>query len=144
MNIVDTLKKVLANNFAFYLKAQYFHWNVEGSDFYQLHNFFGDLYEEVYGSIDHLAEEIRALKAYAPGSFERYIQLSDVKGDDRILTSQQMLQQLLSDNEIVINSYMEALQLADESKAVGLSDFIQGRVDQHQKHAWMLRSFLKE
>jgi len=143
MKLVDSLKITLAENFALYLKAQYYHWNVEGSDFYQLHEFFGDLYEEIYSSIDKLAEEIRSLNAYAPGSFERFSQLSKIRGEDRIISSDEMLSQLLEDNATYINTLTEAFKLAEEEKEIGLSNFIQDRIDQHKKHAWMLRSFLK-
>lgn len=143
MSLIDSLKIVLAENFALYLKAHYYHWNVEGSDFYQLHEFFGDLYEEVYSSIDKFAEEIRALNSYAPGSFKRYSELSKIEGEERILTSKEMISQLLTDNNTYINTLTEAFQLSENQKEIGLSNFIQDRIDQHKKHAWMLRSFLK-
>lgn len=143
MSLIDSLKIVLAENFALYLKAHYYHWNVEGSDFYQLHEFFGDLYEEVYSSIDKFAEEIRALNSYAPGSFKRYSELSKIEGEERILTSKEMISQLLTDNNTYINTLTETFQLSENQKEIGLSNFIQDRIDQHKKHAWMLRSFLK-
>lgn len=143
MTLIDSIKMVLANNFALYLKAHYFHWNVEGPDFAQFHDFFGDLYTEIYSSIDHFAEEIRALDAYAPGSFERYIELSQIKGEERLLTSLEMLRQLQVDNQTMIASLEAAYKLADIANELGLSNFIQDRIDQHKKHAWMIRSFLK-
>lgn len=143
MNLVDSVKRVLANNFALYLKAQYYHWNVEGPDFAQFHAFFGEFYEAVYDSVDHFAEEIRALDAYAPGSFERFIQLSDIKGDDRVPRPLDMVQQLASDNNLMLGSLREAYQMADEAGALGLANFIQDRIDIHSKYAWMFKSFLK-
>jgi starvation-inducible DNA-binding protein len=143
MALVDSLKKTLANNFALYLKAQYYHWNVEGPDFAQYHSFFGDFYEEVYGAIDHMAEEIRVLDSYAPGSFERFIQLSDIKGEDRILTCRQMIDQLINDNNVMIASLTETYKLAEDAGALGLNDFLQARLDAHGKHAWMLKAFSK-
>lgn len=62
----DKLKQVLGTSFAFYIKAAGFHWNIEGPNFPQYHAFLGDLYNEVYGSIDQLAEIIRQLDSYAP------------------------------------------------------------------------------
>lgn len=143
MTLIDSIKMVLANNFALYLKAHYFHWNVEGPDFAQFHDFFENLYTEIYSSIDHFAEEIRALDAYAPGSFERYIELSQIKGEERLLTSLEMLRQLQVDNQTMIASLQQAYKLAEASVELGLSNFIQDRIDQHKKHAWMIRSFLK-
>jgi len=141
--LVDEIKVVLASNFALYLKAHYFHWNVEGPDFAQFHSFFEDLYTDFYSAIDHFAEEIRALDAYAPGSLNRYLELSLIKGEDRIITSFEMLKQLQSDNQIIISALEKAYKLSEESNELGLSNFIQDRIDQHKKHAWMIKSFLK-
>lgn len=139
----DILKVVLAENFSLYLKAQYYHWNVEGPDFYQLHEFFGNLYEEIYSSIDKFAEEIRAIGSYAPGSFKRFSELSSIEDEERILTANEMLSQFLKDNATYINTLTQAFNQAEVEKEIGLSNFIQDRIDQHKKHAWMLRSFLK-
>jgi starvation-inducible DNA-binding protein len=107
------------------------------------HKFFKNLYTEIYSSIDHFAEEIRALDAYAPGSFERYVELSQIKGEERLLTSLEMLRQLQVDNQTMIASLQQAYKLAEASVELGLSNFIQDRIDQHKKHAWMIKAFLK-
>ena len=78
--LVGQMKGLLASTFALYLKAHYFHWNVEGPDFAQYHEFFGNFYESVYGNVDKIAEEIRALDAYAPGSLGRFQELTGIKG----------------------------------------------------------------
>ena len=143
MDLVDLMKKVLANNFALYLKAHGFHWNVEGPDFAQYHEFFGNFYEEVYGAVDSIAEHIRALDAYAPNTFERYTELSDIKSEERILQAGQMIQQLSNDNQTMIQSLISAYRAAEESVELGLANFIQDRIDQHKKHAWMLKAFSK-
>ena len=144
MELVDSMKKVLANNFVLYLKAHGFHWNVEGSDFAQYHEFFGNFYEEVYGAVDSIAEHIRALDSYAPSTLQRYNELSDIKGEDRVLQAKQMLQQLLIDNNTMLSSLMNAYYAAEEAKELGLANFLQDRIDQHKKHGWMLRAFSKE
>ena len=143
MNLVDSLKITLANNFALYLKAHYYHWNVEGPDFAQYHSFFGDFYEEVYGAVDTIAEQIRALNAYAPGSFERYLELSQISGEDRIIPASEMLRELEVANQTMITSLTASYHLADAAGELGLANFLQDRLDQHKKHAWMIRSFLK-
>jgi starvation-inducible DNA-binding protein len=83
----DLLKQLLASNFAYYLKAHYFHWNVEGSDFVQYHTYFGDLYGELWGAVDTIAEHIRILGVYAPGSLSRFSQLSVIDDQINIPTS---------------------------------------------------------
>lgn len=142
--LIDNLKKVLASNFAFYLKAHFFHWNVEGPDFAQFHDFFGDLYEELFSPIDKWAEEIRALNSYTPGSFNRYLDLSVIDGQERVdLVPLDMIRELFADNTLMINLLTQTYNDAENEKQIGLANFIQDRIDAHNKHGWMLRSFLK-
>ena len=137
------MKVVLATSFAFYLKAHNFHWNVEGPNFPQYHEFFGKLYEEVHAAIDDIAEHIRAIDAYAPGSFTRFAELSLIKDEIDIPNPMDMCRKLFNSNGILIKLLEEAQQIAETSKEVGLSNFLQDRVDIHKKHQWMLRSILK-
>ena len=74
--LIEMMRKVLADTFAMYLKAHNYHWNVEGSNFPQYHDFFGNLYQELHGAVDPIAEEIRALDAYVPGSLSRFLELT--------------------------------------------------------------------
>lgn len=141
--LVDRMKVVLADTFAFYLKTHQYHWNVEGPDFPQYHEFLSNLYEEVYGSIDRIAEEIRALGEYAPGSFSRFQQLSSIVDSTSAPSAGEMFNTLASDNQIVLSSLMETYRLAEEYNEIGLSNFLQDRYDAHKKHAWMLSSILK-
>lgn len=141
--LVEKMKVVLATSFAFYLKAHNFHWNVEGPNFPQYHEFFGKLYEEVHAAIDDIAEHIRAIDAYAPGSFTRFAELSLIKDEIDIPNPIDMCRKLFNNNGILIKLLEEAQQIAETSKEVGLSNFLQDRVDIHKKHQWMLRSILK-
>lgn len=143
--LVDDLKTLLATQYAFVIKAQNFHWNVEGPDFAQLHEFFGNIYEEVYSnSIDQVAEHIRTLDNYTPGSFERFAELSLVMGQTKIPRARLMIEELLEDNDAVISLLNQTFASAEEENRQGIADFVAGRIEAHQKHAWMLRSFLKE
>ena len=110
----DIMKKVLADTFALYLKAHNYHWNVEGSNFPQYHDFFGNLYEELHGAVDPIAEEIRALDAYAPGSFSRYLELTEIEDELSIPSGVEMARRLSSDNEKVLATLNLAFKLADE------------------------------
>jgi starvation-inducible DNA-binding protein len=111
--------------------------------FPQLHGFFGGIYEEVYGSIDPFAENIRKLGSYAPGSFSRLSQLAAINDEERIPPAKDMLEILLQDNDVILESIKAAYDAAELVGAVGLSDFLAGRQDAHMKHGWMLRATLK-
>lgn len=141
--LIELMKKALADSYAFTIKAQNYHWNVEGPNFPQYHEFFGKLYEEVYSSIDSTAEEIRALGAYAPGSFSRFRELSDIEDETTIPIPAEMFRKLLADNQVIIETLTTAFGLADNFNEQGLADYIAGRIDAHKKHDWMLKSISK-
>jgi starvation-inducible DNA-binding protein len=143
--LADDLKTLLATEYAFVIKAQNFHWNVEGPDFSQLHKFFGKLYVEVYdNSIDRTAEYIRTLDEYSPGSFERFIELSQITGQTKIPRARLMIEELLNDNTTMIDLLNRVFESAAAEKQEGIANFIAERIDAHGKHGWMLRSFLKD
>ena len=141
--LTEIMKKVLADTFAMYLKSHNYHWNVEGSNFPQYHEFFGNLYEELHGAIDPIAEQIRALDSYAPGSFSRFMELTDIEDELNVPLGTDMARKLMADNQIVLNTLNMAFKLAEQFDNQGLADFIAGRIDTHNKHAWMLRSISK-
>ena len=141
--LAEDLKVVLASSYAYQLKAHYFHWNVEGSDFSQLHDFFGGIYQEVFASIDTAAEVIRQLDEYAPGSFDRFRSLSIVDSQTKVPRAKLMLEELLEDTNKMLDLTKRVFDVAVEEKQEGIADFIAGRIDAFAKHAWMLRSFLK-
>jgi starvation-inducible DNA-binding protein len=141
----NDLKILLATQYAFVIKCQFFHWCVEGPDFSQLHKFFGKIYEEVYeNSIDATAEYIRILEEYTPGSFERFGELSLISGQIKVPRARLMLQELLEDNQVVIDLLNQCFAAAEQENQQGIADFIAGRIDAQGKHGWMLKAFLKE
>jgi starvation-inducible DNA-binding protein len=138
MTLEQAMKVALANTFAFYLKAHNFHWNTEGPNFPQYHKFLDDLYNEVWEAVDAVAEHIRALDMYAPGSFQRFQELATIKDQTLVPRAELMMEELLHDNQLVIESLEQAYQLADGH--LGLQNFLQDRIDRHEKHGWMIRS----
>jgi starvation-inducible DNA-binding protein len=142
-DLVQQMKVVLASTFAMYLKAHNFHWNVEGPNFSEYHALFGNIYEDVHGSVDEVAERIRTLDQYAPGSMSRFAQLSVVDDQINIPNARSMIQELLSDNVKVIAELTKAFNLATKAGKEGLADYFAGRIDVHEKHGWMLRATLK-
>lgn len=141
--LVKLMRIAFASEYSFYLKAHNFHWNVEGIHFQQFHELFGTIYEEVYGSIDEFAENIRKLGAYTPGSFERFNMLSKIDDENGIPTAEQMVQILLQDSDKMAVIFKAAFDVAEANGEHGLADFLAGRQDAHRKHSWMLRSTLK-
>lgn len=141
--LADTLKETLADIFTLYFKAQSFHWNVEGPDFPQYHEFLGNLYEEVYSSVDPIAELIRTLDVYAPVSLARLMSMTSVEEADSIPESKSMMMTLRRDNDKVLAKLLQAYDEAEKANEFGISNYLQDRIQAHEKHAWMLRVLTK-
>ena len=141
--LVKAMKIAFSTEFSFYLKAHYFHWNVEGSDFLEYHDLFGKIYEEVYDSIDAFAENIRKLGSYTPGSYTRLSMLTQIEDETDVLPKEQMVAELLADNGKILKVIKLVYDLAEREGQHGLSNFLAERLDAHQKHGWMLRASLK-
>jgi len=142
--LADSLKTLLATNFAYYLKAQFFHWSVEGPDFYSLHKFLQKIYEDAYSAVDPIAEYIRSLNDYAPGSFERFSELTEIQGQTKIPRARLMLEELLSNNDSMIVLLNRCFAEATAENQQGIANFLADRLSQHGKYGWQLASFLKD
>lgn len=142
--ITNPLKIAFADTYALYVKAQNYHWNVEGPMFPMYHEFFGKIYEEVGGAIDQFAEEIRAAGAYAPGAFSRFKELTTIQDEVLVVEPAQMVANLYADNMKVYASLALARTAADKYSANGLVNFLEERLDAHKKHDWMLKATMKQ
>jgi starvation-inducible DNA-binding protein len=138
--LIDKAKTVLADTFVMYMKSHSYHWNVIGPDFPQLHEFFGNLYEDLHGAVDPLAEHVRALDAFAPATLIRMTELSSIKEDEKIPTTQNMITNLLDANETVLKSLTDARKKAEEDGMFGYVNFLEERMMIHAKHGWMLKA----
>jgi starvation-inducible DNA-binding protein len=136
-------KVAFASEFSFYLKAHNFHWNVEGSDFFEYHELFGKIYEEVYSSIDNFAEKIRSLGTYVPASYSRFDMLSKIEDETQILPKDAMVKELLMDNARILTILKYTYDAAEDAGEHGFSNFLAERMDAHRKHGWMLRASIK-
>lgn len=138
-----SLRIALSNTFMLYFKAHSHHWNVKGMQFSQLHSFFGDLYEDAFGAVDGLAEQIRALGEDAPKTIGEMYEYKTVNEGNVSVTAEEMLNDLLIANAGVIESLNKAMEYATAANDQGLMDYLAGRLDTHKKNAWMIRSHLQ-
>jgi starvation-inducible DNA-binding protein len=138
------LKIVLANTYAMYFKAHGFHWNVEGKDFSQFHDFFSGIYQELFAAVDTIAEEIRALDEYAPYNMTELASITTIKESNIYgVNVSGMLSDLNVANVSVIEALNSAHKLAEAENNRGLLNLIEERLDVHAKHGWMIRASSK-
>ncbi|HWI98829.1 MAG TPA: Dps family protein [Burkholderiales bacterium] len=142
--IVQSLSRLLADTYVLYLKTHSFHWNVEGPMFQTLHQMFMDQYTETWNAIDLIAERIRSLGEYAPGTYREYARLTRIKETEGVPRAEEMIRLLIDGQEAVVRTAREALSVADEANDQPTLDLLTQRMQVHEKNAWMLRSLLKK
>ena len=141
--LIISMKKVLADTFVMYFKAHTYHWNVEGADFKQYHDFFGGIYLELFEAVDNIAEHIRQLDGYAPTALMELKSYSMVSEDEEAVSAMSMINRLLDANNLLLASLMMAYKDAEAATELGLANFLQDRIAAHQKHGWMLKATTK-
>lgn len=139
----SSMKVVLADTFSMYMQAHKYHFNVEGPDFSQYHKLFGKIYDELWQSVDAIAEHIRVLDEYVPFNYARLQELSTVEDDNKIPTASTMIERLLDTNNKVIESVKQALEQAKIANDEGLINFLGERLEVQGKHGWFLRASTK-
>ena len=140
--IVQGLSQLLADTFSIYIKTHNFHWNVSGPMFVTLHTLFEQQYTELALAIDIIAERIRALGAFAPGSFKAFQELTSIPDMEDIPDALTMIALLLEDNETIIKTARSIIPLADKAYDTPTADLATARILVHEKTAWMLTSLL--
>jgi starvation-inducible DNA-binding protein len=142
--LADDLKTFLGSSYAYFTKAWGFHWNVEGSNFGELHKFFSKIYTDTQDSIDRTAEFIRTTNEYAPGSLERFQELSQISGQIKIPRARLMITELLADTQTMIDLSVRLFESAQSERREDIANFAAERQEKHGKYAWQLKSYLKD
>ena len=140
--IADGLSRVLADSYLLYVRAHNFHWNVEGPMFHTLHVLFEEQYTELAPAIDEIAERIRALDHPAPGTFSEFSKLSDIEDVSGVPKADEMTRLLMLGHETVARTAREVIPVAQNAGDEPTADLMIGRMQVHEKAAWMLRSLL--
>ena len=139
----EELTELLADVFSFYLRAHGAHWNVVGADFAEYHKLFQKIYEDVYESVDPLAENLRKLGAKAPFQLTQFLTLRTL--EDATAVSQDpraLAMDLLTANDILLDEISDAFDCATAYGQQGVANFLAGRMDQHQLWKWQLSASL--
>ncbi len=141
--VVDALSRLLADSYTLYLKTHNYHWNVTGPMFTTLHTLFMTQYSELALAIDEIAERIRSLGAYAPGSYTEFKALSKVKEASGQPSAAQMIKTLVADQATIVEAARAVFKAAEKAGDQATADLATRRLDVHEKNAWMLRSHLE-
>jgi starvation-inducible DNA-binding protein len=143
-NIAQGLSHLLADTYTLYLKTHYFHWNVTGPMFNTLHLMFETQYNELALAVDLIAERIRALDVYAPGTYRDFAKLTSIKETESVPKAQDMIIELVAGHEAVCRTARSVFPSADAASDEATADLLTQRLQLHEKTAWMLRSMLEK
>lgn len=141
--IANVLSRILADSYVLYLKLHNYHWNVTGKLFYPLHEQFEEQYTELAQAIDEIAERIRTLGHWAPGTYKEFYELTSIEEDTDQPEALEMVKRLVFDNEQIVRTAREALKTASEAEDEATVDILTQRLAVHSKTAWILRSHLE-
>ncbi|MDI7775217.1 DNA starvation/stationary phase protection protein [Asticcacaulis sp. EMRT-3] len=140
--VAHELSKVLADTFTIYQKTHGYHWNVRGPNFRGLHLLLEEQYNEIWTSVDEIAERIRALGEVAPMGSDAFGNLTSIKDGDPSLSADAMLKDLVAGNEATVATLKKAAEMADEAGDISTNDLCTQRITAHEKHLWMLKASL--
>lgn len=141
--IAEGLSRLLADSYTLYLKTHYFHWNVTGPMFNTLHLMFETQYTELALAVDLIAERIRSLGHFAPGSYADYAKLSSIKEADGVPKAEEMIKQLVEGQEAVVRTARSLFAVVEKAGDEATADLLTQRIQLHEKTGWMLRSLLE-
>lgn len=136
------LSALLADSYMLYIKTHNFHWNVEGPMFNTLHVMFMDQYTELWNALDTIAERIRSLGEYAPGSYKQFSELTSIQESVKVPKAEKMIAELIEGHEIVIRTARKLLPECSEAHDEVTAGILTDRLEIHEKTSWMLRSLL--
>jgi starvation-inducible DNA-binding protein len=142
--IAAGLSKLLADTYTLYLKTHYFHWNVTGPMFNTLHLMFETQYTELALAVDEIAERIRALNIYAPGTYAQFSKLTSIKETSGVPNANDMIAELVAGHEAVCRTARTVFPATEVASDEASADLLTQRLQVHEKTAWMLRSLLEK
>jgi starvation-inducible DNA-binding protein len=141
--VVESLNQLLSDSYVLMANTHYAHWNVEGPGFFTLHKAFQEQYEELFEAIDEIAERVRALDAYALGGLRQFAKQSGIDDLSTPLAAKDYVAALVLAHEKTIADAVTLRDRAGEANDLETQDLAIGRIQSHQKAAWMLKSYLK-
>jgi starvation-inducible DNA-binding protein len=142
LEIAEGLSRLLADSYSLYLKTHNYHWNVTGPMFQTLHLMFETQYNELALAVDLIAERIRALGAFAPGSYSEFGALSSIPEDEDRPNATEMIKRLVKGQESVARTARSIYPVVERANDEPTADLLTQRLQVHEKTAWMLRSLL--
>jgi starvation-inducible DNA-binding protein len=142
-SVAVELNKLLADEVVLYFKTRNYHWNVEGTNFNELHLFYENQFNQLDIIMDEVAERVRILGHYTEARLVDYLKITNLLEQAYTNKQDEQIADLLSSHETVIQNLRRLVTLFNDThKDIGSSDFVTQLLGRHEKMAWMIRSYL--
>jgi starvation-inducible DNA-binding protein len=143
--IAESLRHLLADVFALYVKTKNFHWHMSGRHFRDYHLLLDEHSEQIFEMTDDIAERARkigGLSLHSIGDIARYQRLSD--NDKQSVAPIEMLAELSSDNQKLTHFLRETHELCDKHNDIATASLIENWVDQTERRTWFLSETVQQ
>ena len=142
--IIRILNSTLADEYLLITKTKNYHWNVVDPRFNDLHKFFDEQYGQISEIVDEVAERVRSVGGKTIATMTEFLQITRLKENpSEYPNANTMLENLLNDHETIVRQLRKDLETCEQLGDAGTTDFLTGIMEEHEKMAWMLRSFLE-
>jgi starvation-inducible DNA-binding protein len=135
---VNQLNILLADYHLYYQKLRNFHWNITGSNFFDLHTKFEEMYDDAKIKIDEIAERILTLRYQPKSNFSEYLKISNLKEASASLSDRDMINALLEDHSKLLKQMRMVIDASNNAEDEGTIDLIGGYIRELEKTSWML------
>ncbi len=140
--ITKKLNELLASYSVLYMNTRGFHWNIQGKEFFELHQKFEDIYNTLVVQIDEIAERILTLEGTPEHSFTSYLKLAKINPETDITDGNKALSYILEGYKTVIGIQREILTAASDINDEGTVTLMSDYITAQEKEIWMYRSYL--
>jgi starvation-inducible DNA-binding protein len=137
--LAEAVNRLVADTFALYVKTKNFHWHMSGPHFRDYHLLLDEQGEEIYATIDPLAERVRKLGQPTLTSIGAIARLARIKDNDsEFVDPVDMLNELLADNKACAQAMRQAHKICDEAEDVATASLLENFIDATEKRTWFL------
>jgi len=141
--IANLLNDDLADEYVLLTKTKKYHWNVADPRFNDLHKFLDEQYVLLSEAVDEVAERVRAMGGMTKATLKEFMSSTQIEEDPGITPDgDTMLRNILVAHESIIKTLRKHIEECQSLNDEGTANFLTDKMEQHEKMAWMLRSFL--
>ncbi len=142
VKLADALNDLLSNYQIFYMNVRGYHWNIKGESFFELHDKFEELYDDLLLKVDEVAERVLTLGHRPAHSYSTYIKHSEVPEQKDVADGKTAVGNIVDSFAKLIGKQRELLNLAGEAEDEGTVALMSDYISQQEKTVWMYRSYL--